>query len=179
MRSLPCEAIWSGNLRSSVFGQKVSEHVNGGITIAAPVLRGALGEAIARECRLISARLRRDESDEGIKEARAATERFLALGDLMHRMGWEDGGEESFALHFGEHDWAAATALRVVIEREHQIAVRSRAVGDRQAAEAAAARRAEAVLALEMLVDASERDGRDIEHPPPPLPKDPYDPRLD
>jgi hypothetical protein len=141
--------------------------VTGGITIAARVLREALMEEFVRENRAITAALYDDDADEYSEEAQAANDRVRAIGDLLSHLGWAARDDEAtIALRFGEHDWAAAAALRAVIEREHRVAVRWNSVNDREEAQAATARRAAAILALGMLMDACEREGRDIANPP-------------
>jgi hypothetical protein len=155
--------------------------VSGGITISAPVLREALIEEFVRENRAVAVALRGGEyGDEEVAQAMASSERARAVGELLDHVGWVAGEEETaVALRFGEYDWAAAAALRAVIDREHRVAVRWNAVNDREEAQAASARRAAAILALEMLMEACEREGRDIANPPPRPRRATFDPRMD
>lgn len=167
-------------MMTGMSGKPGPGHVSGGITISAPVLRQALIEAFVRENRVTAKALRGDDGEEDVASAMASHDRARAIAELLDHVGWvAEEDDTAIALRFGEYDWATTVALRAVIDREHRVAVRWNAVNDREEAQAATARRAAAILALEMVMDACEREGRDIENPPPRPRHATFDPRMD
>lgn len=137
----------------------VRGEVSARVPVDAACLLSGLLERFAKEAEQIARSAAPPEGEADIAAAHAHYLKLRAFAALLDDIGWSAEHQRTYELDIAAYGWAAVAALRTLAKRQEAIIDEQVASGDPELAGEAMSRRADILLALDLIDEVSSLAG--------------------